>query len=54
MGSKVVTFKMNHTKFKGQFDLEGQCHQFSNPSWIFGCLIKQFKLEGKIPKWFNF
>ena len=37
-GSKAVAFTRNYTnffKFKGQFDLEGQGHQFSNMSEIF-------------------
>ena len=37
-GSKVVAFRRNiHKifKFKGQFDLEAQGHQFSNTSDIF-------------------
>ena len=41
-GSEVVTFTSNHTKFlkfQGQFDLEGQGHQFSKPSETFRCLV---------------
>ena len=40
-GSKVVAFTKNHTKFlfEGQFDLEGQGHQFSNSSGTFRFLI---------------
>ena len=40
---QVVEFTRNHTnfifKFQGQFFLEGQGHQFSNPSETFRYLI---------------
>ena len=32
---KTVPFSKKTFKFQGQFDLEGQGHQFSNPSEIF-------------------
>ena len=52
--SKVVAFTRNHKeshkifKFKGQFDLEGQGHQFSNPS--IRCLINSLCWKVKFQK----
>ena len=48
--SKVVACTRNCTtffKFQGQFDLEGQGHQFSNPSEIFRCLMNSLFVKGK-------
>ena len=48
---QVVEFTRNHTKFifkfKGQFYLEGQGRQFSNPSETFRCLknISSWKIK---------
>ena len=36
---KTVYFLVKTVKFQGQFDLEFQGHQFSNPSETFRCLI---------------